>query len=107
MYEDNQKILWVATESDGLIKYDYEKGLFEPQTIDTKNISNSIRYIYPENNILWLATDKGIAAYNTITKKAAPVYGKKQGLTSNVCYAIQQDSKGFLWVKHQQWFCFQ
>ncbi len=98
VYEDKQKILWVATESDGLIKYDYEKGLFEPETIDTKNVSNSIRYIYPENNILWLATDKGIAAYNTLSKKAAPVYGKKQGLSSNVCYAIQQDSKGFLWV---------
>lgn len=98
VYEDEQKNIWVATETDGLIKYEYEKGLFAPITIDNKIISNSIRYIYPEKNMLWLATDKGIANYNTITKKAAVAYGKREGLSSNVCYAIQQDSKGLLWV---------
>ncbi|MGF2414805.1 MAG: ligand-binding sensor domain-containing protein, partial [Ferruginibacter sp.] len=98
IYEDDQRIIWVATESDGLIKYDYKKGLFEPQTIQTKTISNSIRYIYPENNILWLATDKGVVSYNTITKKATAAFGKKEGLTSNVCYAIEKDAGGLLWV---------
>jgi ligand-binding sensor domain-containing protein len=98
VYEDEQKNIWVATETDGLIKYEYAKGLFEPQTISNKTVSNSIRYIYPDKNILWLATDKGVAQYNTLTRQAAIAYGKKEGLGSNVCYAIQQDNKGLLWV---------
>ncbi len=98
MYEDEHKTIWIATESDGLIKYKYEEGIFEPQTIPFKNVSRSIRYIFPEKDNLWLATDKGLVSYNTSTNVIDKLYGKGEGLSSNVCYAIQKDVNNNLWI---------
>ncbi len=98
IYEDEHKTIWIATESDGLIRYKYEEGVFEPKTIPFKEVSRSIRFILPEEDHLWLATDKGLASYNTNTNTIDKLYGKKEGLSSNVCYAIQKDINNNLWI---------
>jgi ligand-binding sensor domain-containing protein len=97
IHEDDTNCLWICTEGGGLIKYDYVKGKFEVIQPVSK-YATYIRYLLQDGNLFWLATDNGIIVYDHKKQVVIKHVSINQGSTSNVCYAIQKDNKGFFWV---------
>ncbi|MEP7257383.1 MAG: two-component regulator propeller domain-containing protein [Flavitalea sp.] len=99
--------IWMGTEGMGLLHYNYLSGIFE-ETPAVYAISTNVRYIFPENNILWLATDNGLIRYDVSEKKVTGVWNAKNGLPNDVAYAIQKDQSGNLWISTNNGLsCFQ
>jgi len=68
--EDDNHIIWVATENAGLLRYNSDKDNFDNCIAQEKN-SNGIQYNYKINRLfqdreqnIWIGTDKGISIFN-------------------------------------------
>lgn len=66
----NGSSLWIATHTQGVIKYNYEDNVVE-QISETDGLSNNTVYsIVPgANNDLWFGTFNGLSRYDTINKQ--------------------------------------
>lgn len=95
VYEDAHHVLWICTTGAGLVRY--QNGRFtiiEP----IRAYSAYVRYLLPDGDLFWLATDNGVVVYDR--KKAAVIKHIiiDQANASNVCYAIQKDARGYFWL---------
>lgn len=63
--EDDKHNLWLATEGQGLIKFDMENETFRKYTSADGLLSNLVYGILPDTyGNLWLSTTKGISCFN-------------------------------------------
>jgi ligand-binding sensor domain-containing protein len=97
IYQDEQDIIWICTTGDGLVRYDYRSGVFERMD-GIKQISGNVRHLLPNAGMFWLATDNGIVIYDPKERKVVKQILLNSGNSSNVCYAVQKDKKGFFWT---------
>ncbi len=97
IYEDDKNILWICTVGAGLVRYDYSNKLFE-RIEPVKKYSTTARHLLPNGKQFWLATDNGIVVYDYEQKKVIKHIVLNAANSSNVCYAIQIDKKGFFWT---------
>lgn len=97
IYEDQDNVVWICTTGGGLIKYDYPTGRFEIQEA-VRQYSPNTRHLLRDGDLFWIATDNGIVQYDFKRKKVIRHVTINTANTSGVCYAIQKDRKGFLWV---------
>ena len=59
-------------------------------------ISNNIKSVLKaSNDIVWLATDKGVSAYNG---ENIENYTVLDGLNSNNCWSLEEDDSSRIWV---------
>lgn len=100
IYEDEDNLLWVGTKDKGVNiinrKNNEINHLYEGN--DKNNLSsNSIRAITGKDNIIWIATNKGL---NKINKDNMIVekYTELDGLSSNNIKSLLVDSKGYIWI---------
>jgi ligand-binding sensor domain-containing protein/anti-sigma regulatory factor (Ser/Thr protein kinase) len=97
MYEDENNILWICTVGAGLIRYDYLKSDFK--VIDpVKKYALYVRHLFSSGQEFWLATDNGILVYDPKKNEVIRHLTLGSPDRSNVCYAIQKDKNGFIWV---------
>jgi signal transduction histidine kinase/ligand-binding sensor domain-containing protein/CheY-like chemotaxis protein len=81
IYEDDNKALWIGTMT-GLNYYDRRKNIFQVYTTED-GLPNSVIFgILPgKKDELWISTNKGLALFNTVTKKCKS-FGISDGLQS-------------------------
>lgn len=93
---ENDTVIWFGSNK-GLTKFNVEDNLF----FSIPEFLNLPVYdIKTEDNInFWLATENGIAQYNTITNTASFHYKKSNHqLSSRLTQFIHQDKKGMVWI---------
>jgi len=98
--EDKNGNLWIATDSQGIVKYNGE--IFEPFTINSGLIGmNNVNAILVDSeNWIWCATKKGVHFFDGISTLSWRSYRHKQdepGLANDVVYDLFQDSRGDFW----------
>ncbi|MDN3582962.1 hybrid sensor histidine kinase/response regulator [Mucilaginibacter flavus] len=101
MYEDKIHRLWVGTSDGGLNLFEPKTGTFKRYTHSEKinSISNNgVTDIFEDGNgKLWLATLSGLDILDPETGHFE-IFTKKDGLPSDIIYALRQDDHGKLWV---------
>jgi ligand-binding sensor domain-containing protein/anti-sigma regulatory factor (Ser/Thr protein kinase) len=97
IFEDSTGIVWICTEREGLLRYDYRNNNFSV-IADIQAYSFNVRHLYQKDDRLWLATDNGIVIYNLLTARVEKQVVLSANNQSGVCYAISEDNNGFMWV---------
>ncbi len=101
MFEDEKGIIWIGTADAGLDRLDPRTGRFTHYAhVDGHNsISNNgvTDIMVDSRGTMWVATLSGLNAFDRRTGKF-DIYRKKEGLASEIIYAILEDKKGFLWI---------
>jgi signal transduction histidine kinase/ligand-binding sensor domain-containing protein/DNA-binding response OmpR family regulator len=101
LFEDKKGNLWVGTSDGGLDLLDRKTNTFTHyQHNENKNSlsNNGVTDIFEDSKgNLWLCTLAGLDIFNPQTKHFT-VFGKKDGLPSDITYAIKEDDNGKLWV---------
>jgi len=97
IYEDSADVLWICTTGAGLLKYDvkaHSVEIVEP----VRRISVNTRHLLHDGSFFWIATDNGVAVYDTKAGKVVSHIIPGSRSSSKVCYAIQKDRHGAFWV---------
>ncbi|RYD92391.1 MAG: histidine kinase, partial [Sphingobacteriales bacterium] len=100
---------WIGTYSAGF--YCYERppigNNLEPQQIVKGLDGYTVLYFYedPVHPIVWMATDKGLAALNTKTGRIS-LYDQQHGLANPFIYGILPDHQNRLWMSTNRGLAF-
>ncbi|MBS1519447.1 MAG: response regulator [Bacteroidetes bacterium] len=101
LFEDSKGRVWIGTSDGGLDLIDQHSNTFTSfQHCENKNSisNNGVTDIFEDSRgRLWLCTLSGLDLFNPETKHFT-VYTKKDGLPSDITYAIKEDEKGKLWI---------
>jgi signal transduction histidine kinase/ligand-binding sensor domain-containing protein/DNA-binding response OmpR family regulator len=101
IYEDKEGNLWFGTADGGLDLLNRSNNTFTSYQHNEKTnsiSSNSVTDIFEDSKgRLWLATLSGLDLFDRRTKHFT-VYTKKDGLPSDIIYAIRQGNLGKLWI---------
>lgn len=101
MLEDRKGNLWIGTSDAGLDMLDRKTGQFKHYHHEEKRNSisnNGVTDIFEDSKgKLWLATLSGLDLLNPLTGKFIN-YFKKDGLPSDIIYALKEDNDGKLWI---------
>lgn len=102
IFQDKKGNIWVGT-FNGLDLLSPDRRGFKHFRNDPKDPSsishNKVQSILEaENGDLWIGTVGGGLCYFDQKKRAFRSFSEKDGLASNVVFAIQRDSKGNLWL---------
>lgn len=97
MKEMENGIIYMSTEANNLVLYNYFTGQFKffPQF---KKISGASRYFYKDSQFLWVATDDGLIQASSSTFKIIKLWTKETGLPNNYIYTVVPDNNSRLWV---------
>ncbi len=94
--EDNSGNLWLATNGNGLLKYNLNTR--QLTAVDAvARFSKTVNSLYLDDGILWIATASGLVLYNTNDDKITATFSAANGLPGNVLYSIQKDEEGNFW----------
>lgn len=101
LFEDSKNRIWIGTSDGGLNLIDQKTDSFTVFQHDEKKNSisnNGVTDIFEDSKgHLWLCSLSGLDLFDPETKHFT-VYTKKDGLPSDITYAIKEDEKGKLWV---------
>lgn len=93
--KQSENILWFATESNGLIKYDH--GEFYSITSDQDLVTNQLNKVYYDNsNSLWVASSQ--YGLSIIENDQIAHLSTKDGLSSNTVNCFFEDKKNRVWI---------
>lgn len=98
MVEDNEGNLWIATEGDGVSRYDGESfENFTKDNTDSRLPGNfALQILKDSKGNLWFAVwGHGVCKYDG--KDFAEVLTIRDGLVSDFIHSISEDKKGNLW----------
>ena len=105
VFEDNEKNIWVGTQSNGLNKYNRNKDNFEIFRNDSSNSksisSDNIRIVMQTSDgNLYFGTEKGVNTYDAVNNsfQILTLPKEKQDLNSLPINEIFQDSDGSIWI---------
>ncbi len=83
LYEDPEGIFWLATNGEGLLRWDRTNNDFQSITIQDGLPSNTIYCILPDEfGNLWVSTDNGLMRFNQETR-FVNVFSVKDGIAHN------------------------
>lgn len=101
LLEDHNNNFWVGTFDAGLNLMDRKTGTFTRFQHDEKRNSisnNSIPDLFEDSQgRIWISTLSGLNLLNPVTKHFT-VFTTKDGLPSDVIYAVREDKLGTIWV---------
>lgn len=99
--ENKDASIWIATDNDGLYRYDTTGSVLQHLTTDTKPSLSSNHLIVLHNDgdtLLWIGTfGGGLDAFN-VNKQSIQVFTQKEGLANDNVTGILEDAKGNIWV---------
>lgn len=94
MIEDKRGYLWIATNGDGVSRYDGEE--FSNFTTNQGLISDFVRAILEDRKgDLWFATENGVCKYDG--NNFGTNLSVKDGLANNFVTSMTEDREGNLW----------
>jgi signal transduction histidine kinase/ligand-binding sensor domain-containing protein len=102
LVEDRNGILWLGTESSGLLRFDPETGQFmiyqhdiERQGTLSNPRVNSVHFDRPGS--MWIGTQEGLNSFDVRTGRFT-TYSQREGLPGNVVGCVLEDNHGYLWM---------
>ena len=100
-FDRKTKILWVATESHGIVKVDFGTKKIVNIKNNTKDFPvNHLISLVPDpknDNILWIGSNDGLIQLNKKNNKVK-IFSGKEGFPDNVIYSIVPEKSGNLWM---------
>lgn len=99
----DEEVLWLGG-SNGLIRHDLQRHAsdwFKAESNAPHALShNKVRFLYPDANSVWIATDGGLNRYDRKSGRIISyVITEPSGLyNSNWMYSIAEDRSGALWL---------
>lgn len=94
--QDPQGRLWLGTYNSGLFCYDPARHSFRPYYKPKGLKSNIIYDVLVDRNIVWIATDEGLASYSLASGTFTNQF-PCQNIPDVSIFAIQRDRLGNLW----------
>ncbi len=96
---DKNQNLWIAQNTNGLIKINKERSLYTPFKKTTSGITdNKIYALEVSDNSIWLATNSGLNLFCTDKNKVIKTFFEEDGLSSNIIYSVKLDQDKNLWM---------
>jgi signal transduction histidine kinase/ligand-binding sensor domain-containing protein len=100
--EDREGILWLGTESSGLLRFDpataqfriYQHEIDQPGSLSDNRV-NSIHF--DPSGVMWVGTQQGLARFDAVTGKFTN-YSQREGLPGNDVSCVLEDRRGDLWM---------
>ena len=97
LYQDDNDVLWVATQNKGLYYRLSGKMKFNSYPYSKSTPGNMINDILGFDDTIYLATNEGIYILNT-ADKSQKYLDMSSGLSHNTINFLYKDSKGVIWV---------
>ncbi len=98
-------LIWIATLDRGLISYNpiFNKSVQYTHSKNDKNsiLSNRCRIFYASNDILWIATDKGLNTFDQKKQLFEQIILKKENnkvVQINSISSIKEGTNGDIWI---------
>lgn len=104
MKEMEQGDIYMGTEAQGFVKYNYLSGFFTFFPQFTK-ISNDCRHFCFSNGNVWIATTNGIIQVDSATMSIKKIWNINDGLPNNYIYAVETDNNGMVWASSNAGIC--
>lgn len=104
LFEDNEGKIWISTYLGGITVYNpknnsYKTYAFDPENKNgiTSNIINN--FFQDKNGNIWIATNGGgVNIYDPKKNIFKHLNASKNGLSSDYCILVREDSKGYMWI---------
>ncbi len=101
LLEDKRGNLWIGTYDGGLNMFDSKTNTFTRFQHD-ENINsisnNAVPDIFEDHKgRLWISTFEGLNLFDPESKHFT-IYTKKDGLPSDIIYAVREDNRGKIWI---------
>ncbi len=104
--EDVDGSIWIGTYSEGLSRYDPEKGevsYYRYSAQDPYSLSDNLVYdiTIDSTGTLWVGTNSGLNRYDRKRDRFDRFYhdeNDRSSLTSNTVHQLYEDSKGDIWI---------
>lgn len=100
-FDQKTKILWITTESHGIVKVNFGTNKIDYIKNNTKDLPvNHLISLTPDpknDNILWIGSNDGLIQFNKNDNKVK-IFSGKEGFPDNVIYSILSDKSGDLWM---------
>jgi signal transduction histidine kinase/ligand-binding sensor domain-containing protein len=100
--EDRKGILWLGTETSGIVQFEPATGKFmiyqhdenRPETLSDNRV-NSI--LFDRSGTMWVGTQAGLNQFDQVTGRFT-TYSRREGLPGSVVGCVLQDERGSLWM---------
>ncbi len=97
MKEVEPGIVYMSTEAQNLVKYDYQNGIFT--TFPTlQRVSGISRHFWIVDGDFWVATDDGLIQAKAPDMVIKKIWSTSNGLPNNYIYAVVPDNYNRLWI---------
>jgi ligand-binding sensor domain-containing protein len=97
MQEVEDGNIYMSTEAQNFIKYNYNSGIFTTYP-ELKKISGISRHFWIDDHNLWVATDDGLIQANPKDLQVKKLWNTESGLPNNYIYAVVADNVGRMWI---------
>ncbi len=101
---ENDSLLWIGTKGDGAYRINYKEKRIKDHYYHLPEDSNSLSHndvfniLTDSDGAIWLGTTgKGINKFDPVNNQFKH-YTKKDGLPSNMIYAMEEDQNHHLWI---------
>ena len=97
MKEVEPGVIYMSTEAQNLVRYDYKSGIFTTFP-ELQKVSGISRHFWILGNDCWVATDDGLIQANLTDMAIKKIWNTENGLPNNYIYAVVPDNYGRLWI---------
>ncbi len=104
MKEMQQGDIYMGTEAQGFVKYNYLSGLFTFFSQFNK-ASNDCRHFCFSHGNVWIATTDGLIQADSATMMVKKIWSINDGLPNNYIYAVETGNNGMVWVSSNAGIC--
>ena len=102
LVEDRKGILWLGTDSSGLLSFEPQTGQFTMYQHDEERQGtlsnprvNSVHF--DRSGTMWIGTQEGLNRFDATTGTFT-TYSQREGLPGNVVGCVLEDGRGDLWM---------
>ena len=105
LFRDDQNILWIGTERNGVFKMDLDQKRFSVLKNDPKDpnsLGADIVYGIEEdgNGDLWFATSNGVSQYNSESRTFQVYNSQNSGMNDDIVVCVLIDGQQRMWLGH-------
>ncbi|BCD96673.1 EAL domain-containing protein [Marinagarivorans cellulosilyticus] len=100
IWEDSTGALWLGGDRFGLLRFDVATGQVTDRLFIEQGQELSVYHIAPSSNanVIWLATNRGLLAFNVSTLESEEVFSVSAVGNKAIIIGIEEDKFGRVWL---------